>query len=133
MKSFTSIRTSISNKAVVTELTRKLNLGTENVIARIAFSYSVSKNKKFKLTEIKDSKGKEYSKNVLFGHNISYYISLICVHYKIYKTDKDIPKFVKMHVDHGLELINDEIKKNPNIGGFDFLISKIESGLQFID
>ena len=38
---FTSIRTSASNKIVVTDLTRKLNLGPENVIARIAFAYSL--------------------------------------------------------------------------------------------
>lgn len=130
---FTSIKTSLANKVVVTDLTRKLNLGPENVIARIAFAYSLAKNKKFKISDIKDSKGKEYSKNVLFGHNTPYYISLICSHYNIYKTDKDIPRFIKMHVDHGLELINEEIKRNPNLTGFDFLAHKIESGLKHLE
>lgn len=117
---FTSIKTSLANKSIVTELTRKLNLGPENIIARIAFSYSLSKNEKFSLTEVRDSKGKEYSRNVLFGDNLPYYVSLICAHYKIYMTDKDIPKYIKMHIDHGLELIDEEFKKNPNLTGFDF-------------
>lgn len=130
---FTSIKTSAANKPIVTELTRKLSLGPENVIARIAFAYSLSKNKRFKLTELSDSRGKEYSKNVLFGHNLSYYISLICSYYQIYKTDKDIPKYIKMHIDHGLELVNEEMKKNPTMTGFDFLATKIESGLKYLE
>jgi DNA sulfur modification protein DndE len=129
---FTHIKTSADNKQVVTDLTRKLNWGPENIIARLAFAYSLSKNKKFKITDIKDSKGKEYSKNVLFGHNLPYYVSLICTHYNIYKTDKDVPKYVKMHIDHGLELINEEFKKSPTMTGFDFLASKIESGLKYL-
>lgn len=128
---FTTIRTSLDNKLLVTELTRKLNLGPENVIARLAFSFSLADKKKFKLTEIKDSKGKEYSKGVLFGNNLPYYISLICIHYNIYKTDKDIPKYIKIHIDHGLELINKEISQNSNLSGFDFLIDKIDTGLTY--
>ena len=129
---FTSIRTSLENKAIVTDLTRKLSLGPENVIARIAFSYSLASKKKFSLEDIHDSKGKEYSKNVLFGSNLSYYASLICIHYKLYKSDKDIPNYIKIHIDHGLQLINKELKQNPNLSGFDFLIDKIDSGLPFI-
>ncbi|KXK30211.1 MAG: hypothetical protein UZ01_01684 [Candidatus Brocadia sinica] len=130
---FTSIKTSAANKSIVTELTRKLSLGPENIIARIAFAYSLSKNEKFSLAEVRDSKGKEYSRNVLFGDNLPYYVSLICAHYKIYKTDKDIPKYIKMHIDHGLELIDGEFKKNPNLTGFDFLVDKIESGLKYLE
>jgi DNA sulfur modification protein DndE len=53
-------------------------------------------------------------------------------HYKIYKTDKDIPKYLKVHIDHGLELLNHEFKQNPNFSGFDFLVEKIDSGINFI-
>lgn len=129
---FTTIRTSFENKSFVTDLTRKFNLGPENVIARIAFSYSLSTKKKFGISDLKDSKGKEYTKNVLFGSNISFYVSLICIHYNIYKTDKDIPKYIKMHIDHGLELINKEFNENRSFSGFDFLINKIDSGLNYI-
>lgn len=129
---FTHIKTCRANKLLVTELTRKLNLGTENVIARIAFSYSISKNRKFSLLNIKDSQGKEYSKNVLFGNYYKFYLAIICTHYNIYKSDKDISKYIKMHIDDGLELINLEIKNNPNLSGFDFIIEKIEKGLEEI-
>jgi DNA sulfur modification protein DndE len=129
---FTHIKTSRENREIVAKLTRKLNLGSENIIARIAFAYSISKNRVLHISEIKDSQGKEYSKNVLFGDYLPYYISLACVHYNLYKTDKDIPKYIKMHVDDGLQLINNEILDNPNIDGFDFLVDKIEFGLKDI-
>ncbi len=129
---FTHIKTSRENRELVSTLTRKLNLGTENIIARIAFTYSLSKNNILDLTDIQNSQGKEYSKAVLFGDNLPYYVSLVCVHYNIYKTDKDIPKYIKMHIDDGLELINNELKENPNLDGFEYIIDKIESGLKEI-
>lgn len=129
---FTQIKTSKENKIRVTELSRKFNLGAENIIARVAFTYSISKDRKFSVLEIKDSQGKEYSKSVLFGNNYPYYLALICTYYGIYKTDKDIPKYFKMHIDDGLELINQEVKENPNLVGFDFLLEKIENGLKEI-
>ena len=130
---FTHIKTSKDNKVLVTELTRKLNLGTENIIARIAFAYSLSKDRKFSILDIKDAGGKEYSKNVLFGNNYPYYRALLCTHYGFYKTDKDIPKYFKMHIDDGIELIAKELEDNPNLNGFDYLIDKIEIGLNEID
>ena len=71
-------------------------------------------------------------RSVLFGDNLPYYISLICVHYNIYKTDKDIPKYIKMHIDNGLNLINNELQDNPNLDGFEYVIDKIENGLKEI-
>ena len=126
---FTSIKTSKVNKDIVTDLSRKFNLGAENIIARIALTYSLSQDYKLSLVDIADSQGKEYSKNVLFGNNLPYYIGLICVKYGIYKTDKDIPKYIKLHVDDGLQLMNKELRDNPNLNGYDYLIDKIETGL----
>jgi len=126
---FTQIKTSKANKDVVTQLTRRLGLGTENVVARIAFNYSLSKDQKLNLTEISDSSGKEYSKAVLFGDYDDIYIGLLCVHYGIYKTDKDISRYIKMHVDDGLTLLYEEVSNLSNMDGFDFLVEKIEVGL----
>lgn len=126
---FTQIKTSRENKLIVTDLSRKFNLGAENVVARIAFVYSLSKGRKMVLSEIADSQGKEYSKNVLFGPNYPFYLALLCVHYGIYKTDKDIPKYIKMHIDDGLQLLNSELQDNPNLNGMDYLIDKIDAGL----
>ena len=129
---FTSIKTSTSNKYIVTGLSRKFNLGAENIIARIALTYSLSKDRILSLTDISDSQGKEYSKNVLFGSNLPYYVGLVCVKYGLYKTDKDIPKYIKMHIDDGLQLMNNELRDNPNLNGYDYLIDKITNGLEDI-
>lgn len=129
---FTSIKTSRANKYIVTDLSRKFNLGAENIIARIALTYSLSKDRLLSLTDISDSQGKEYSKNVLFGSNLPYYVGLICVKYGLYKTDKDIPKYIKMHIDDGLQLMNNELRDNPNLNGYDYLIDKINNGLEDI-
>ena len=129
---FTSIKTSRSNKYIVTDLSRKFNLGAENIIARIALTYSLSKDRILSLTDISDSQGKEYSKNVLFGSNLPYYVGLVCVKYGLYKTDKDIPKYIKMHIDDGLQLMNNESRDNPNLNGYDYLIDKITNGLEDI-
>jgi DNA sulfur modification protein DndE len=126
---FTQIKTSKENKEVVSLLTRKLALGAENVVARLAYTYSLSLDRKLNLNEIKDSSGKEYSKSVLFGDYYDFYLGLICVHYGLYKTDKDIGRYVKMHVDDGLQLLNKEVNERSNIDGFDFLTEKIKYSL----
>ena len=126
---FTQIKTSKENREVVSLLTRKLGLGTENVIAKIAYSYSISLDRKMDLNEIKDSTGKEYSKAVLFGDYYDVYLGILCTHYQLYKTDKDIPKYIKMHVDDGLELLNVELEERGNIDGFDFITEKINAGI----
>ncbi len=129
-----NIKTSESNKQIVSELTRKLNFGSENIIARIAFSYSLSKNYKLNIeTDLKDSKGKEYKDDILFGKHRDVYIALICQHYGIYKTDKDIAKYIKMHIDLGLELIYKLFENNKNYTGFDFLLESIDRGIDSLE
>lgn len=123
---FTQIKTSKENKEVVTLLTRKLGLGTENVIARMAFTYSLSLDRKLDLNHIKDAGGKEYSKSVLFGEYDDVYLGLLCVHYDLYKTDKDLAKYIKMHVDDGLQLLSEEVNSRTNVDGFDFISEKIQ-------
>lgn len=129
---FSSIKTSKKNKELVTKLTNRLNLGAENVIARLAFAYSISKERKMQLIDIQDSQGKEYSAKVIFGDYIDYYIAIVCIHYSLYKTDKDIARYIKMHVDDGLELIEKEANKKTTMSGNEFLINEIEKGLKFI-
>jgi DNA sulfur modification protein DndE len=124
---FTQIKTSKKNKDVVASLTRKLGLGTENNIARIAMAYSLSKDIMLDIKDLEDSGGKEYSKSVLFGDYYDYYIGLVCVNYNLYKSDKEIPKYIKLHIDHGLSLLNEEVNQRSNIDGFDFLVEKISS------
>ena len=127
---FTHIRTSKENKEVVSQLTRKLNLGTENIIARIALTYSLSKDRKLDIKDLKNSSGKEYSKAVLFGNYLNYYLGLVAVHYDLHISNKDLPKYIKMHIDEGLELLSQEVANKSNIDGFDYLVEKIENGLE---
>lgn len=129
----TTIKTSKENKEIVSQLTRKLNLGAENVIARLALSYSLAKERKLSLSEIRNSQGKEYSAKVLFGDYSESYIALICVHYKLYKSDKDIPKYIKMHIDDGLELIYKDVERKAGITGAEFLINEIELGMKLFE
>lgn len=126
---FSQIKTSSENREIVIELTRKFNLGAENIIARIAIGYSLQSGEKFSPLAVKDSGGKEYSRNVLFGNYYQIYEALICSHYQINSNDKDLPRYFKMHLDHGLELIYQDVKDNPNLVGYDYLFDKIEKGL----
>lgn len=99
---FSHIRTSKENKEVVTELTRKFNLGAENHIARIALAHSLEKGAKLSLEDLKNSGGKEYSRSVLLGEFDEIYIGMVCTKYGLYSNDKDIPKYIKAHLDDGL-------------------------------
>jgi DNA sulfur modification protein DndE len=130
---FTHIRTSKENKEVVSQLTRKLNLGTENYVSRIALTYSLSQDRVLDIKDIQNSSGKEYSKAVLFGDYVDYYVGIVALHYGIHISDKDLGKYVKLHIDDGLNLLNEEVASNSNIDGFDFLVEKIENSLNSIN
>tara|TARA_X000000950_G_C13917710_1_gene661838 strand:+ start:3351 stop:3767 length:417 start_codon:yes stop_codon:yes gene_type:complete len=132
IKMFTHIKTSKENREVVAQLTRKLNLGTENIISRIALTYSLSLDRKLNLSEIQNSGGKEYSTKVLFGDYADIYLAMVAMHYNLHISEKDLAKYLKMHIDDGLSLINDEFNINTNMDGFDFLIKKVESSLSLI-
>ncbi|MFC1908211.1 DndE family protein [Chloroflexota bacterium] len=127
-----SIKTSESNRLIVSELTSKLGMGPENIIARIAFAYSIAQEQKFNLNDIKDSKGKEYSSKVLFGDYLDFYIAVVSQYYGLHKSDFDIPKYIKMHIDDGLESIKAITLENPNLPLLDFIIEQIENGLEVL-
>lgn len=113
-----NIKTSEKNQEVVRKLTSKLPQGTkENVIARIALGYSLQTGKKFPPTDFNlyDSKGKEYKDHILFDAKYrDFYVAMVGQHYGIYKTDDNIPKYIKLHIDHGLELMDNIFQDNYN-------------------
>ena len=106
------IRTSKENKEIVGKLTRKFGLGFENHISRIAFSYSINSENKFDISQVKNARGKVYSKSVFFGDNYDLYAGLVCMKYNIHSSDKDILKYIKMHVDDGLESLDLLVDEN---------------------
>lgn len=129
---FTHIKTSTKNRDSVTFLTRKFGLGAENIIARIAIMYSLQCNARFSPLEVKDAGGKEYSKSVLLGTLYPLYAAIMCKHYEIRMSDKDLPRYFKLHLDDGLERIMADVKDNPNLVGYDYLFDKIQIGLDSI-
>lgn len=130
---FSQIKTSTRNREIVTELTRKFNLGAENIIARIAIAYSLQSGEKFSPLDIQDSGGKEYSRNVLFGNYYTIYKAMMCTYYHISDNDRDLYRYFKIHLDHGLQLIYNDVKNNPSLTGYDYLFDKIEAGLNQIE
>ncbi len=129
-----NIKTSEANKEVVSQLTKKLNLGSENIISRIALAYSLSKKERLNPEiDLSDSKGKEYKEDVLFGKHRDFYVAMICQLYLLDKKDEHIPKYLKMHIDQGLQLISQIFEDNPNYFGFDFLIDNIQGGINAIE
>lgn len=130
------IRTSEANKIVVSELTRRMfpqGGQSENIISRIALAYSISRGPRLDVDDMADSKGKEYKEDTLFGGNKAYYVALICQHYGIYKEDLNLPRYLKMHVDDGLERLNKLFTDNRNYTGLDFLIDHIERGSESLE
>ena len=116
---FSHIKTSKENKEVVTKLTNNLNLGAENVIARIALAYSLAQDEKLDLKDLKDSGGKEYSQSVLFGDNLEIYIGMICTKYSVHSSDKNLHKYCKLHIDEGLKVLSQ--RDDLNLGSIQFI------------
>jgi DNA sulfur modification protein DndE len=96
-------------------------------------SYSLSRGAKLSIEkDLQDAKGKEYKDDILFGNYRTYYIALICQHYGIYRTDANMGKYVKMHVDHGLGLMKKIFEDGKNYTGLDFLIEQVEQGIDVL-
>lgn len=132
-----NIKTSAANQVVVSNLTQKLPGGAkENIIARIALGYSLASGKRFQQNEFNayDSQGKEYKEHILFDTaNRDFYVALICQAYGINKNNELIPKYVKLHIDHGLEQIDYLFVHNPQYTFFDFLVEHLGKGIDAIE
>lgn len=131
-----NIKTSKNNQEVISFLTQKLPGNTkENIIARIALGYSLASGKRFTQNEFNsyDSQGKEYKDSILFDTaNRDYYIALVCQAYGINKNNDLIPKYVKLHIDHGLEAINYLFVNRQQYTFFDFLVENLSKGIDAI-
>lgn len=128
-----NVKTSEVSHKLIRDYSVKLKLPSENIIARIALAYSISKNKQLDIKDIKDSKGKEYKEDTFFGKNKRFYVALICQLYKIHISNINIPKLVKMHTDDGLEIMNKFFESNVNHTIYDFLIEAIDRGIESIE
>ena len=117
-----TIRTSEKSKNVISTLTRSFSLGAENVIARIAIVYSLKNYfEDLDFTILEDSKGKEYSRKVLFGTHDKTYVGIICHAHKIRETSPLLPKIIKFHLDRGLNLLEEFKNDRPKINTYEFI------------
>lgn len=132
-----NIKTSEANQKVVTILTHSLpGVPPENTIARIALGYSLSRMQKFEQDDLSkyDARGKEYKDSTLFPtQERDYYIALICQLYQIDKDNPLLPKYVKRHIDDGLERINNLLTNNPQYTIMDFLFDTLEQGIDALN
>ena len=131
-----NLKTSEANKDRVVELTARLgNNIKENVVARIAIAYSLARG--FRLDpakDLRDSKGKEYKEDTLLGTQYrNLYVGLVCQHYGIHKTDGNVPRYIKMHLDHGLELMSKVFAENRNYTSIEFLLDYAEQGIEALE
>lgn len=131
-----NLKTSEANKERVGELTQRLgNNIKENVVARIAIAYSLARGFRLDLVrDLRDSKGKEYKEDTLLGTQYrNLYVALICQHYGIHKTDGNVPRYIKMHLDHGLELMSKVFGDNRNYTSIEFLLDYAEQGIEALE
>lgn len=128
-----NIKTSEASHKLIREYSTKLKLPAENIIARIALGYSISKSRQLNLKDIKDSKGKEYKEETFFGRFKNHYIAIVCQLYQIHRTDINIPKLIKLHIDDGLELMEKFFESNANHNIYDFLLESIDRGIESIE
>jgi DNA sulfur modification protein DndE len=135
------IKTSESNKEVVKTLTNKYEFKDERTIGQIAIAYSLQVNKRFDLEKDlpSDNNGKEYPETLLGeinnqSNDIIYKI-IFNQHYGWNISEEEFYKLLKLHIDHGLELLkfdllSDYKGKNSHI---DFLLNIIDRGVGLIN
>ncbi len=132
-----NIKTSESNYAVIKELTQKFPTGTaENIVARVALAYSLASGKTFSISGKPpyNSKGKEYKDNVLFNPaQKRIFVGLISQRYGVRHNDNSIPKYVKYHIDHGLESMAKIFQDAPGYSLLDFLMDHLDRGIEHLD
>ena len=102
---FTHIKTSKANREIISELTRKWDLGAENVIARMALAHSLENDEQLELKDLQDSGGKEYSRKVLLGSYEDIYLGMLYSKYKLDSSNSLVQKYLKLHLDRGLNKI----------------------------
>lgn len=133
-----NIKTSGENKEKIIKLSQKF-LGNQerNVIARIALGYSLQTGKKFTQQEFgnySSKGGQEYKDAQLFNPTYkSLMIALICQFYGIRNGDEKIGKYIKLHIDHGIELIYKQFEDDEKYTIIDFLKNNLEKGISFLE
>lgn len=102
-----SIHTALKHKLPIASISKSWGLGKENIIARMAFTISLRMDEAINFETLYDSKGKEYRAKVLFGEHQNIYEELLCKRENINKDHPNFKKYIKAHIDRGLDLISE--------------------------
>ena len=128
-----NISTSQETEEILGRLTSKFSLTSKNILMRIALAYSLTRGRKLDLAKTEDTKGNPYKEFTVVGNYRTYYIALICQFYGIFKTDSDISKYLKLHIDDGLRLLDRLFLESSNYNFSDFLLEHIERGIDSLE
>ena len=104
-----TFKSSKKNKAIISEVTRVLALGSENHIARLAIVHSLKNWANNSEIRNQDSGGKEYSSGVLFGEHEYAYRLMIAVQHNLSFKDPIIDELIKFHLDTGIEKLEQSV------------------------
>lgn len=134
------IRISKQNDYVIDRLKSIYQFSSEGIIPRLAFSYSLQVNKRFDLLKetIPSSDGKDFRDDrSLFGtiieakSNYPIFKAILDNHYESLLSEEDFSKLFKLHLEHGLNMISNELNKKDLTSGYhiDFLMKLVKNGL----
>lgn len=135
------IKTSLANKDIVPILKNKFGFKEYMNVAQIAIAHSLQLSKKFSAEDYgsKDSKGHEFPDSFLGEQNNKsnngIYRAVFNQHYERRLSEDDFSKLLKLHLDHGLEVLNREIllTDNRRHGHIDYLLHTINKSVTLLN
>lgn len=134
------IKISKENDELLYKLKSLYNFKNDSIVPRIAFSYSLMTGKTFNLEKdlLPPSDGKEFRDGrTIFGSviedtsNYPIYKAVLDQHYNTNTFEDDFSKLFKLHLNHGLNLLNSKIEKGNISKGdhIEILMRAVKSGL----
>jgi len=137
------IRISKRNDELIEKIKDLYNFKFEGIVPRIAFSYSLQLGKRFDLesVNIPSADGKDWRDDRgLFGTSIgnrSNYVifkALLDQHYDRLLYEDEFSKLFRLHLDFGLEKINNDLENKNIAGGYhvNYLMKLVKDGLSIL-
>lgn len=134
------IKISKQNDEIIDRLKSLYKFESEGIVPRIAFAYSMQSNKKFDLNidSVISSDGRDFRDDKgLFGtllegrSNFPIYKAILDEHYQKSLYEEEFSKLFKLHLDHGLNKLDQELAKVDITSGFhiNLLMKLIKNGL----
>jgi len=134
------IRISKQNDEIIDKLKSLYKFNAEGIIPRIAFSYSIQRNRKFDLEKdaIPSADGRDFRDDRgLFGtivegrSNYPIFKAILDNHYEKSLYEDEFSKLFRLHLDYGLNKIENELESVNITGGnhINYLMKLVKNGL----